>query len=232
MSLLDNLNLQEIPTPLYTFDVTYRLMSAFINNTEEAVELSISTYKATGPHIDIIEICPEEGIYQNIEHYHGLDEHVGDIILDDVFENYFPSLQRRSAFLTLIATYEHKLERFCDFYARKHQTPVKLNDLKCKGLERTHLFMKKLIGLEHSQSFPKIKKIISLRNSCAHNDAKITGNNGLEIDAIRYLIDDTSIKVRQSGQHALIEKGFLSDVLEVLNSYIAEIQKEIDKGKT
>lgn len=158
MSLFDNLELQEIPTPLYTFNVTYRLMSAFISNTEEAVDLSISTYKATGPHIDRIEICPEEGIYQHIEHYHGLDEHVGDIILDDVFENYFPNLQRRSAFLTLIATYEHELERFCDFYARKHQTPVKLNDLKGKGLERTHLFMKKLIGLEHSQSFPKIKK--------------------------------------------------------------------------
>lgn len=75
-----------------------------------------------------------------------------------------------------------------------------------------------------------IKKIIKLRNSCAHNDAKITTNDGQPIGEIKYLVDDTSTKVSQDGQYVLIEKGFLSDVLEELNSYISEIKNEIEKG--
>ncbi|MET2851011.1 hypothetical protein ABXV24_03940 [Vibrio owensii] len=232
MSLFDKLVFPTIPEPLYTFGFTYNLMRAFINHTEETIDASIATYKATGPSIDEIEICPEDGIYEYAYHYQGLYEHIDDVILDDVAENYFPSLQRRSALLTLIATYEHELEKFCSFYSKEHNTPVKLNDLKGSGLERIHLFMTKLIGLKNSQAFPMIKKLIKLRNSCAHNDAKITTNDGQEIPAIRSLIDDTSIKARQDGQHVLIEKGFLSDVLEVLNSYVVEIQKEIEKGKS
>ncbi|MCD9514201.1 hypothetical protein [Photobacterium carnosum] len=228
MNLIDELLLQK---PLYTFGFTHKLMRAFINHTEEAIDASIAAYKETGPSVDKIEICPEEGIYQYAYHYQGLYEHMGDVILDDVVENYFPSLQRRSALLTLIATYEHELEKFCNFYSQENETPVKLNDLKGCGLERVHLFMTKLIGLKNSQSFSMIKKLIKLRNSCAHNDAKITTNDGKEIPAIRTLIDDTSIKVRQDGQHVFIEKGFLSDVLEELNSYISEIQKVIEKGK-
>ncbi len=222
--------LKVLPKPLYTFEFTYNLMRGFINHTEEAIEASIATYKTKGPCTDIIEIFPEEGIFQYAYHYQGLYEHIGDVILDNIFESYFPSLQRRSALLTLIATYEHELEKFCDFYAKENDTPVKLNDLKGSGLERVHLFMKKLIGLEQSQSFSMIKKIIKLRNSCAHNDAKITTNDGQPIREIKYLIEDTSTKVSQDGQYVLIEKGFLADVLEELNSYISEIKNEIEKG--
>ncbi|ENO8809877.1 TPA: hypothetical protein ACX6R4_002172 [Photobacterium damselae] len=231
MSLLDKLALKTLPEPLYTFGFTYNLMRAFINHTEETINVSIATYKATGPSTEEIEICSEEGIYQHAYHHHGLYEHSNDVILDNIVESYFPSLQRRSALLTLIATYEHELEKFCYFYSEKNETPVKLNDLKGSGLERVHLFMIKLIGLKNSQSFSMIKKLIRLRNSCAHNDAKLTTNDGQEIAAIRTLIDDSSIKVRQDGQHVFIEEGFLSDVLEELNTYISEIQEVIEKGK-
>lgn len=228
MSLLEQLKM--LPEPLYTFEFTYNLMRGFINHTEGAIEASIATYKKTGPSTDKIDISPEEGIFQYVDHYQGLYEDIGHVILDNVFESYFPSLQRRSAFLTLIATYEHELESFCNFYAEKNNTPVKLNDLKGSGLERIHLFMKKIIGLEQSQSFPMIKKFIKLRNSCAHNDAKITTNDGQPILEIKHLIDQTSSKLSQDGQYVVIEKGFLSDALEELNSYVSEINKEIEKG--
>lgn len=99
MSLFDKLVLPTIPEPLYAFDFTYNLMRAFIYHTEETIDASIATYKKNGPSTEIIEISPEEGIYQTDYHYHGLFEHMGDVILDDIAENYFPSLQRRSALL-------------------------------------------------------------------------------------------------------------------------------------
>ncbi|QFV07573.1 hypothetical protein [Proteus mirabilis] len=99
MSLFDKLVLPTIPEPLYTFDFTYNLMRAFIYHIEETIDASIAAYKKNGPSTEIIEISPEEGIYQTDYHYHVLFEHMGDVILDDIAENYFPSLQRRSALL-------------------------------------------------------------------------------------------------------------------------------------
>ena len=96
MSLFDKLVFPTIPKPFYTFGFTYNLMRAFINHTEEAIDASIVAYKDTGPSVDEIEISPEEGIYQCAYHYQGLYEHMDDVILDDVVENYFPRKRNAS----------------------------------------------------------------------------------------------------------------------------------------
>lgn len=210
---------------LFTFDFTYNLMCSFIEHTEESVNTGISSFKNNGPEVEEVEICAEEGIYQYVEHYKGLDSQ--EVILSYIFEDYFPNVQRRSAFLTLIATYEHELERFCDNYASQNDTPVKLNELKGQGLERIHLFVKKIIGLKSSNTFPIIKKIIKLRNSCAHNDAKLLEKDGQKINAIEELINDESICVSQDGNQVHIHEGFLRYVLEKFDEYVNEIHETI-----
>ncbi|WP_101564928.1 hypothetical protein [Alteromonas macleodii] len=216
----------EMPRPLFTFDFTYKLMHSFVRNTEELIQISIEGYRENGPEVEEIEICADDGIYQYVEHYQGLDSQ--DVFLEDIFTKYFPSVQRRSALLTLVATYEHELERFCDVYTIKHNTPVKLNDLKGQGLERVHLFVKKLIGLQESKIFPTIKKIIKLRNSCAHNDAKICEKDGQPIRAIAEMIEDEKINVSQDGKHVHIEDGFLIFVLSQFDAYTSEIKETIE----
>lgn len=215
-----------MPRPLFTFDFTYKLMHSFVRNTEELIQISIEGYRENGPEVEEIEICADDGIYQYVEHYQGLDSQ--DVFLEDIFTKYFPSVQRRSALLTLVATYEHELERFCDVYTIKHNTPVKLNDLKGQGLERVHLFVKKLIGLQESKIFPTIKKIIKLRNSCAHNDAKICEKDGQPIRAIAEMIEDEKINVSQDGKHVHIEDGFLIFVLSQFDAYTSEIKETIE----
>lgn len=216
----------EISRPLFTFDFTYNLMRSFIRHTEESIQTSIAAYRENGPEVQEIEICAEDGIYQFIEHYQGLDSQ--DVLLDDIFTNYFPSVQRRSALLTLVATYEHELERFCDVYANQHKTPVKLNELKGQGLERVHLFVKKLIGLQNSNIFPTIMKIIKVRNSCAHNDAKICDKDGQPIKAIEEMINDDEINLTQDGKQVHIAEGFLLFVLNQFDAYTNEIKETID----
>lgn len=215
----------EIERPLFTFDFTYNLMRSFLRHTEDSIQSSIAAYKDNGPKVEEIEISAEEGIYQYMESYKGLDSQ--DVILDDIFENYFPSLQRRSALLTLVATYEHELERFCDVYAGKQNSPIKLNDLKGQGIERVNLFVKKIIGLDNSKIFPTIKKIIKLRNSCAHNDARIIEKDGQCITAIMDMINDRAIDVRQDYDQVHIGEGFLMFVLEQFDTYINEIKNVI-----
>lgn len=216
----------EIPRPLFTFDFTYNLMRSFIKHTEDSIQISIEAYRENGPEVEEIEICAEDGIYQYVEHYQGLDSQ--DVLLEEIFTKYFPSVQRRSALLTLVATYEHELERFCNVYTKKHNTPVKLNDLKGQGLERVHLFVKKLIGLQESKTFPIIKKIIKLRNSCAHNDAKICERDGQRITAIVEMIEDEEINVSQDGNHVYIAEGFLIFVLSQFDAYASEIKETIE----
>lgn len=218
----------EIERPLFTFDFTYNLMRSFLRHTEDSIQSSIAAYKDNGPKVEEIEISAEDGIYQYMESYKGLDSQ--DVLLDDIFENYFPSLQRRSALLTLVATYEHELERFCDVYAEKHNSPIKLNDLKGQGIERINLFVKKIIGLDNSKIFPTIKKIIKLRNSCAHNDARIIEKDGQSITAILDMINDRAIDVRQDYDQVHIGEEFLMFVLEQFDTYINEI-KNVLSGK-
>jgi hypothetical protein len=217
----------KISRPLFTFDFTFNLMRSFIMHTEESINVSISRFKEKGPEVEEIEIDPEEGIYQYTEYYQGLDSQ--EVMLDDIFINYFPSVQRRSALLTLVATYEHELERFCDIYTEKHNAPVKLKDLKGQGLERVHLFVKKIIGLDNSTVFPTIKKIIKLRNSCAHNDAKAEEKDGQPIKAIDELIKDASINVSLDGRQVHIDEGFLIFVLNQFHAYTDEIKETINK---
>lgn len=214
-----------LKTPLFTFDFTYNLMRSFIAHTEDSINTSIVEYIEKGPEAYEIEICAEEGIYQSVEHYKGLDSQ--DVFLDDIFKNYFPSVQRRSALLTLVATYEHELEHFCDIYAELHSSPIKLNDLKGQGLERVHLFVKKIIGVKNSKIFPTINKIIKLRNSCAHNDARVLEKDGQQIKAIEELINDVAINVSQDGNQIHIAEGFLTFVLEQFYCYTNEIHTRI-----
>jgi hypothetical protein len=217
----------KVSRPLFTFDFTYNLMQSFIQHTEESIKVSIARFKEKGPEVEEIEIDPEQGIYQYTEFYQGLDSQ--EVMLDDIFVNYFPSVQRRSAFLTLVATYEHELERFCDIYTEKHSAPIKLNELKGQGLERIHLFVKKIIGLDNSTVFPTIKKIIKLRNSCAHNDAKALEKDGQPIKAINELIHDDSINVSLDGRQVHIDEGFLIFVLNQFHAYTDEIKETINK---
>ncbi|AUI84566.1 hypothetical protein TE101_11495 [Alteromonas macleodii] len=100
--------------------------------------------------------------------------------------------------------------------------------MKGQGLERVHLFVKKLIGLQESKIFPTIKKIIKLRNSCAHNDAKICEKDGQPIRAIAEMIEDEKINVSQDGKHVHIEDGFLIFVLSQFDAYTSEIKETIE----
>ncbi|MGJ8581726.1 MAG: hypothetical protein ACSHWR_05365, partial [Psychromonas sp.] len=106
--------------PLESFNFTYNLMLSFITQTEETIQASIDKFNAEGPEEYEIEIDAAENIYQYTETYMGLDSH--SVELGDIFTSHFPSLQRRSAFLTLFGTYEHEIENLCTNYASTHET--------------------------------------------------------------------------------------------------------------
>ena len=84
----------------YQYDVAFsiELIRSFVRGVERQVADSILDYK---------DIKKDEG-------HRGLTEDSWD--LQEVFEGYFPSLQRRSALLTVWGFLEHELDALCSLY--------------------------------------------------------------------------------------------------------------------
>ena len=96
----------------YETDVsaTLELMESFVKGVEQQAAESALKYEQH-KETDFEEY--EEGTYV-VERFQGLDNQ--SWALKTIFEEYFPSLQRRSAFLTVWAMFENELNKLCDRY--------------------------------------------------------------------------------------------------------------------
>ncbi|GGD11288.1 hypothetical protein GCM10011513_05920 [Franconibacter daqui] len=212
--------------PIHDFGFNIMLLHGFINQTEASIRDSIAKYEAEGPDTFVVAEYPEDDIYITIDSYMGIDDH--SVNLDDIFKRYYPSILRRSALLTIIGLLEHEVEKFCISYSKRHTTSISLNDLKGMGFERGHRFIKKVVGLRNSKTFPEITKIIKLRNSCAHNDARLVSNDNQEIQEIVRLLDQHPDVIERDGNQVLFKEGALVTFLKVFEDYIKEIETLIN----
>ncbi|HEM8626214.1 TPA: hypothetical protein U2Q57_000891 [Citrobacter farmeri] len=213
--------------PVFDFSLTFDIIETLIIQSESSIEKAITEYKEKGPEEYVIDISPEEGLYQSIDYYMGLDS--SSVDLDDMFLEYYPSVFRRSVFLTIFGMFEHEIEKFCNNFARKHQTPINISDLKGSGFERSHLFIKKLVGMKTSPHYSTIRKITKLRNSCAHNDAKYIENDGQNSTLIIELMDAHPDLFKKDGKQVLFMNGALTMVLDSFKSYLAEVEQALDE---
>lgn len=213
--------------PVFDFSLTFDIIEALITQSESSIEKGIADYKEKGPQEYVIDISPEEGLYQSIDHYMGLDS--SSVDLDEMFLEYYPSVFRRSVFLTIFGMFEHEIEKFCNNFANRHHTPVNISDLKGSGFERSHLFIKKLLEMRVTTHYPTIKKITKLRNSCAHNDAKHIENDGQSSKLIIELMNANPDIFKKDGNQVLFMNGALTMVLDAFKLYLTEVEQAVDE---
>ncbi|WP_148250630.1 hypothetical protein [Raoultella terrigena] len=213
--------------PVFDFSLTFDIIEVLITQSESSIEKGIAEYKEKGPEEYVIDISPEEGLYQSIDHYMGLDS--SSVDLDEMFLEYYPSVFRRSVFLTIFGMFEHEIEKFCNNFANRHHTPINISDLKGSGFERSHLFIKKLLEMKVSTHYPTIKKITKLRNSCAHNDAKYIENDGQNSKLIIEFMDAYPDIFKKDGKQVLFMNGALTMVLNAFKSYLTEVEQAVDE---
>lgn len=72
--------------PVFDFSLTFDIIEVLITQSESSIEKGIAEYKEKGPEEYVIDISPEEGLYQSIDHYMGLDSSLVD--LDEMFLEY------------------------------------------------------------------------------------------------------------------------------------------------
>jgi hypothetical protein len=130
------------------FNPSVELIDSFVLIMETQAEDSIRRYKAEKKTAEVIEddLGDDYGIHrQNIEVYAGLDNLMWSF--EEVFEVYFPSLQRRSALLSVCGFFEHELDKLCVLFQGERELTLGPNDLRGQGLERSTDYLKKVIGL-------------------------------------------------------------------------------------
>lgn len=211
--------------PALDIQLTFNILKSLAEQTETSIQNNIDKFINDGVETIKIEIDADEGIYQFIDTYLDFPGHVID--LEDAFTSYFPSLQRRSVFLTIFGTMEHELAKFCISYSKRNNLNIGLNDLKWSGLEQTHLYMKRILNLNNSQYFPIIKKIIKLRNSCIHNDCKFVTVDDQEIKEICSLMTAHPEIFSKDGKQVLFLKNSLTFIISIFQQYASEIEAAV-----
>ena len=161
---------------------------------------------------------PERNIARTIDVHQGLDSESWD--LDGIFKEYFPTLQRRSAFLSLYGFLEHELDKLCMLYKRFQNQNVDFRDLKDLGIERSVKYLIIVAGLpieKGDNKWGNVKSIQKIRNLIVHNDGKLIDLDNLPRKSEQRIVFKNDFL---SGENEIImEKGYLLYVLKTFDSF-------------
>jgi hypothetical protein len=187
------------------------LMVSFVKTVEKQAVASIRTYKKR----------------RSAGRHGGLDYESWD--LDGIFGEYFPSLQRRSAFLTVWSSLEHQLDQLCLLFQSERGFGLSFKDLSGQGIDRSTSYLEKvagLNGLKASQEWNVLKTLQRIRNVITHGDGKLKDHSGKakreiisDMKKIDFLVDDDS--------EITVRAGFLLKVVRACNDYFTLIEKSI-----
>lgn len=91
----------------FDYEFELNLLESYIQDVEKQISFSINNFKEK----EIIDEISEGNIVQSTEYIYNLSS--GDYNLEYIGTEYFPTLQRKSAFITLYSFMESLLNRFC-----------------------------------------------------------------------------------------------------------------------
>lgn len=197
----------------YQYDANFSidLMFSFAVGIEKQAAESISSYKAT-KHTG--------------EEHQGLDRESWD--LDNIFGEYFPSLQRRSAFLTVWSYLEHQLDQLCLFYQSERKIKLSFVDLSGRGIDRSVDYLEKVVGLQSlkaSEEWNMLKTLQRIRNAVTHDDGRLRDHQGKPKSGI--ISDMKKVGFLSGEDEIVIAEGFLSQVVHACDNYFQVIERAI-----
>ncbi|MFI5089860.1 MAG: hypothetical protein ACHP7P_07360 [Terriglobales bacterium] len=149
--------------------------------------------------------------------------------MEEIFEEYFPSLQRRSALLTVWGFLEHELDKLCLLYQSEKGFRLAFSDLSGKGIDRSTGYLEKVAGLgglKASREWDDIKTVQRIRNVIAHDDGKLRDRQGKPKDGI--IRDMKRVGFLSGDDEIVLAEGFLSKVIDASNSYFKLIAESVD----
>ncbi|MBB4081119.1 hypothetical protein GGR28_003766 [Lewinella aquimaris] len=215
---------REVPTNWYRYDLAYsiQLLEIFISNSEEQIKSSIQEYMNTKRQSKIDKLDQAINIEDEVRHKELSNKHWE---LESLFNEYFPNLQRRSAFLSLYGFFEHELDKLCALFKKTYDYKVELMDIRDLGIERSIKYLTIVADLpvdKGDDRWGKIKSIQKIRNLIVHNDGKLIDLCGNPRNTERKIVAEDELL---SGEdQVFLHVGYLTYVLETFD----ELFKYID----
>jgi len=210
---------RKVPSNWYRFDLKFsiELLEVFVKNSESKIDLSIQEYSKKKETL-VLDEMPETNTARIVDVHKGLDSESWD--LDGIFNEYFPTLQRRSAFLSLYGFLEHELDMLCMLYKKSQNQNVDFRDLKDLGIDRSVKYLMIVAGLpikKGDNKWGNVKSIQKIRNLIVHNDGKLIDLDNLPRKTEQRIVSDNDFL---SGENEIImQKGYLLYVLETFDSF-------------
>jgi len=169
----------------------------------------------------------EEGGCETLEEggriYHGLDGTTW--ALEQLFSDYFPSLQRAAAFLAIWGSFERHIYELCRQVALAGSYRLKVGDLAGKGLTRARRYLLKVAGLDGEwanarwQEFPCFQHV---RNIFAHGDGHIDLGQAKQEACVA-----ASPHVTVQNGIVQLEPGFLPHVLQQQRRFLNGLEEVV-----
>ena len=213
----------------YDIGSSMELIESFVEGVEKQAEESTNRYRDQ-KETSVVEVFPEEHFARVVETHQGLDNESWDI--ESLFTEYFPSLQRRSALLTVYGYFEHELDKLCLLYQSEKLFRLNLSDLNGKGVERSINYLEKVAGIDaskKSKEWNHIKRIQKIRNVIVHQDGKLNDHQG---NPRKEVIDYINHMDSLSGNtEVILHKGFLNHVVSTFNDYFRLLGNAIEKSE-
>ncbi len=220
--------------------ISSQLIETFVENIEKQAKEYVAKYEKEtyvlreAPAPAPAPETPWDSSSPEVEVYQGLDDATWN--LSWVFGEHFPSLQRRSALLTICSYFEHELDELCLLYQSEKNFRLNLSDLNGKGVNRSTSYLEKVAGLnvyKTSQEWAHIKNIQTIRNVIVHRDGRLRDHQGNPNKVVMDYINqmDSLLSGSLFGEITLKE-GFLSHVVSTYNNYFKLIDGSIKETET
>jgi hypothetical protein len=196
----------------YRYDIrlSLELIDAFVKGVEQQASDSISSYQTEKE-----TFIKADGA---VDVHEGLDSESWDLEL--LFTEHFPSLQRRSALITLHSFFETELNKLCRLYKSEKHFRLGVRDLKGKGIDRSMLYLEKVAEINVHKNSPEwaaIRQIRDVRNCIVHGDARV-GVTG-EASTIINFVSGNEFLTCNDDHELVLQKGFLAYVLKNYEAY-------------
>jgi hypothetical protein len=216
------------PLNWYPSEVTgsVELLAVYVADIEGQVCKGITDYQLRAAKV-FVEPRFDEEPGRVVTVHKDLDDDTWD--LTTIFEEYFPSLQRRSALVTLFSFFEHELDALCKRIKSQDGCELSLADIAGKGIFRSTTYLTKVAGVTDTRNSPEwheVKNIQLVRNLIVHADGKLPPPPDARSASTAAYIEK-SPHLRGTSEVELMA-GYLDHVLRTCDAYFRVLHAGIE----
>lgn len=209
----------------YEMSSSVELLDAYVTDIERQVAKCIADYTTNVKHVVVDEHLGDEAV-RIVRVHNGLDDETWH--LPEIFEIYFPNLQRRSALITLYSFFEHELDKLCERLRKHENIKVRIADMANTGVKRSVTYLEKVVGVEGNQQSPiwsSIQDVRKIRNLVVHADGRLLDDAGIRKKTEDAIIAKTPLL--GGTNEVQLKEGYLAHVLETIDQYFKLVEKSI-----